>query len=464
MPKPAKKESLIQRLSPQWLMALGFLFAILIGALLLTLPVSSASGNMLTPVAALFTATSAVCVTGLSVIDIGTDLTLFGQLVVLTLIQLGGLGITTFGTFLLVLVGRRLSVQSEFVLMNSYGIDEVNGLRSLLRWTMGLTFLIEGIGAALLWTRYLLHAPELHLPPGLWTPLYYAIFHSVSAFCNAGFSLHRDSLIHFQKDPFFLGTVDLLIVLGGLGFLVLYNFITTKFWRRNLKTRGRITLHSKIALVATLLLIAFGTLSFATQEWSGALKDLPLAHKITCALFQSITPRTAGFNLVDMSQVTDVTRFTTSLLMVVGGSPGSSAGGVKTTTLVVLIMTIFAMCKNRRETVIFSRTVPYLVVREALVIFLLALFLIFTTFGVLLWTEAPLKPDDASKLLFETVSAAATVGLSINHTPLLSTAGRWVIIVTMFVGRLGPLAVALLIGAREEGQRIRYPEEEIVVG
>jgi trk system potassium uptake protein TrkH len=165
-----------------------------------------------------------------------------------------------------------------------------------------------------------------------------------------------------------------------------------------------------------------------------------------------------------MGQVRDTTRFTTSVLMLIGGSPGSAAGGVKTTTLVVLIMTILAMCKNRRETIIFSRTIPYAVVREALVIFLLAISLILTAFGTLLFTEAPLKPDDASKLLFETISAAATVGLSINHTSTLSLAGRWVIIVCMFVGRLGPLAVALLIGSREESQRIRYPEEEIVVG
>ena len=464
MPKPLKKESFVQRLSPQWLMALGFLFAILIGTLLLTLPAASATGAALTPVTALFTATSATCVTGLSVLDIGSDLTLFGQLVVLALIQLGGLGITTFGTFLLVLVGRRLSVQSEFVLMSAYGIDEVNGLRSLLRWTVGLTVLIEALGAFLLWTRYLIHAADLRLATDLWTPIYYAVFHSVSAFCNAGFSLHRASLIPFQDDPAFLCIIDLLILLGGLGFLVLYNLITTKFWRRNLKTRGRITLHSKIALTATLVLVCLGLVSFACQEWNHSLKELSLNSKVACSLFHSITPRTAGFNAVPMDQIKDVTRYTTALLMLIGGSPGSAAGGIKTTTLMVLIMTIIAMCRGRRETVIFSRTIPNTVVREAIVIFLLAVSLILTAYGILLWTEYPQKPDDAVKLIFETISAAATVGLSINHTPTLSTAGRWVIIVCMFVGRLGPLAVALLIGNRDEKRRIRHPEEEVVVG
>ena len=464
MRKTAKKEPFLKRLSPQWLMALGFLAAILTGAFLLSLPAANANGLRMGPVTALFTATSATCVTGLSVIDIGSQLTLFGQLVVLVLIQLGGLGITTFGTFLLVIVGRRLSVQSEFVLMSSYGIDEVKGIRSLLRWTIGLTFMTEAFGALLLWTRYVSHAPALQMPDGVWTPIYYAVFHAISAFCNAGFSLHRDNLMPFQSDLVFLTAIDLLIVFGGLGFLVLYNLITLKFWRRNLKTRGRITLHTKVALVATLLLILLGTAAFLGQEWDNALAKLPWTNKIACAVFHAITPRTAGFNVVDMGQIHESTRFTTSLLMLVGGSPGSSAGGVKTTTMVVLIMTIIAMCNSRGETVVFSRTVPYTVVREAIVIFLLAASLILTAYGVLLWTESPLKPDDASKLIFETVSAAATSGLSINHTPSLSTAGRLVIIVCMFVGRLGPLAVALLIGAREESQRIRYPEEEIVVG
>jgi len=337
-------------------------------------------------------------------------------------------------------------------------------VRSLLLWTMAFTLLFEGVGTFLLWLRYLQPPPGMDLSHAPGTALYYAAFHAVSAFCNAGFSLHRDNLIPFQSDPFYLGVIDLLIVSGGLGFLVLYNIITIKFWRSNLKTRGRITLHTKIVLLATLLLVLVGTVFFMAQEWSNTLKNLPLTDKICCSFFQAITPRTAGFNVVPMDQVKEITRFSTSLLMIVGGSPGSSAGGIKTTTFFVLVMTIIAMCKNRRETVLFSRTIPNAVVREAIVIFLLAISLILTAFGILLWTEFPQQPGDASKLLFETISAAATVGLSINHTGTLSTAGRCVIIVCMFVGRLGPLAVALLIGNRDESQRIRYPQEEIVVG
>jgi len=439
--------------------AWGFLAAILIGSVLLSLPAASSSGKWLPPLTALFTATSATCVTGLTVIDIGTELTLFGQIVVLSLIQLGGLGITTFGTFLLVLVGRRLSVQSEFVLMDAYGVDEVNGLRSLLLWTVTFTLFFEGLGAMLLWTRY---AQAGLLSSG--RSLYFAAFLSVSAFCNAGFSLHADSLISFRNDPVYLASICFLVVCGGLGFLVLYNLVTIKFWRRNLKTRGRITLHTRIVLFTTLLLVLIGALLFGSHEWSGTLDGLPLRDKLMNAFFHSVTTRTAGFNSVPMGAISELSRFTTTLLMFVGGSPGSSAGGIKTTTLVVLVMTIIAMCKNRRETVVFSRTLPNSVVREAIVIFLLAIFLILTAYGILLLTEFRQTPGDASKLFFETVSAFATVGLSIDHTHTLSDAGRCVIIVCMFVGRLGPLAVALLIGNRDEMQRIRYPQEEVVVG
>lgn len=459
-----RKESSPQPIHPQWLVALGFLIAILVGTDLLMLPVAAGNGKGLPFVTALFTATSATCVTGLSVIDIGTELTRFGQLVVLTLIQLGGLGITTFGTFLLVLVGRRLSVQNEFVLMDAYGVGKVTGIRSLLIWTMGFTVLFEGIGTLILWTRYLTPMAGRFAPPDFWTALYYAAFHAVSAFCNAGFSLHADSLTAFQNDALFVGTVELLIVFGGIGFLVTYNLVTIKFWRRNLMTRGRISLHAKIALYTTLILIVAGTVLFLAQEWSNTLGHLSPLSKISCALFQSITPRTAGFNIVPMDQIKGVTRLTTSLLMLIGGCPGSAAGGMKVTTLAVLVMTAIAMCKGRQETVLFSRTIPNAVVRESIVIFLLAVMLILTAYGLLLCTEHPLKDDGSAKLLFETVSAVATSGLSINQTTSLSTVGRWIIIACMYVGRLGPLTIALMIGNRDEKLRIRYPEEEIVVG
>lgn len=453
-----------QPLSFQSLVALTFLFAIGVGTILLCLPVANTSGQMRDVVSALFTSTSATCVTGLSVIDIGAELTRFGQTVVLMLMQLGGVGITTFGTFLLVLVGRRLSIQSEFVLMDAYGVEAVKGLRSLLLWIVGFSLCFEGIGTVLIWGRFMAHAAAVGTPISNGEAFYQALFLSVSAFCNAGFALQPDSLMSYKSDPVVLTTVSTLVVAGGLGFLVLYNIVTIKFWRRNRMARGRITLHTKIVLVATLALLVMGTTIFVISEWGHTLKELSFMDKMNCALFQGVAPRTAGFNVVPMSKINDFTQFMTTVLMLIGGSPGSAAGGIKTTTLVVLIMTVIAMCRNRRDTVLFNRSLSYAVIREAIVIFVLALSLVALAYGVLLLTEAPVPLGDAPKLMFETVSALATVGLSLDHTGSLSTAGRCVIIVCMYVGRLGPLAVALLIGTRDEGQRIRYPEEEVVVG
>jgi len=458
-----KKKSFWRGWNPHALVALGFGVAILMGSGLLMLPAAGSGGRALPWVSALFTATSATCVTGLSVINVGTDLSLFGQIVVLVLVQLGGLGITSFGTFVLVLAGRRLSLQSEFVLVDAYGAGGVKGLRALLVWTILLTLLFEGAGTAVLYWRYRVAGIEPGLHAGALRTLYYAVFHAVSMFCNAGFSLHSDSLCRFLHDPCYLATASVLIILGGLGFLTLYNLVTIKFWRRDLRERGRLALHTKIVLTATGLLLVGGTLLLLLHEWEASLKGLPFLHKITGAAFQAVTAHTAGANVLPMSQVSEGSRYVTSILMFIGGSPGSMAGGIKTTTLVVLVMTVYAMCRRRRETIIFSRTITNTVVRKAIVIFFLVLTLILVAFGVLLWTEAP-QGDGASRLLFETISASTTVGLSIDTTPLLSTVGRCVVILCMYIGRLGPLAVALLISSDDEPLRIRYPEEEVVVG
>jgi len=446
-------------MKPQWQISIGFGLAILLGGGLLTLPWANASGRWWNYLDALFTATSATCVTGLTVVDTGTHFTFFGQIVILSLIQLGGLGVMTFGTFLLVLVGRRLSVQNEFVLQNSFGVEEVRGMRSLLRYALGLTILIEGIGAACLTIRYL----ELGFVQR--DAIYYGVFHAVSAFCNAGFSLHPDSLIGFREDPAYLITIMTLIVAGGLGFLVLHNLASIKFWRRNRKTRGRLALHSRIVLATTILLIFGGWLVMLRTEWHASLGDLKLPDRLLCGLFQSVTPRTAGFNVASMNALSEPGRFATILLMFVGGSPGSTAGGVKTTTMVVLVLTIAAMLRGRRETELHNRTIPMAVVREALVIFLLGLFVVLIGFSLLLLAEGPRTGTDQSgRLLFETVSAFGTVGLSLDGTPNLSSAGRIVIMMCMFVGRLGPLTAALIIGNIDVNQRLRYPEEEVVVG
>jgi len=449
--KPAMK--------PQWLIGIGFGLAILLGAGLLMLPWANTSGRWWNFLDALFTSTSATCVTGLTLVDTGTHFTRFGQIVILSLIQLGGLGVMTFGTFLLVLVGRRLSVQNEFVLQNSFGVEEVRGIRSLLRYAIGLTILFEGAGAAILTMRYLESGFVRQ------EAIYHGIFHAISAFCNAGFALYPDSLTGFRGDPAYLVTIMALLVSGGLGFLVLHNLASIKFWRRNRKTRGRLALHSRIVLTTTLLLIFCGWLVMLGTEWFASLRNMDWPDRLLCSLFHAVTPRTAGFNVLDMGALSEPGRFATILMMFVGGSPGSTAGGVKTTTMVVLVLTIAAMIRGRRETELHDRTIPVAVVREALVIFLMGVLIVVAAFSLLLLTECPQTgTDQSARLLFESVSAFGTVGLSIGGTADLSAAGRIVIIVCMFVGRLGPLATALIIGNIDVNQRLRFPEEEVVVG
>lgn len=460
-----KKE--LKLIPPQWIIAGLFFFTIVVGALLLMLPFATVAEGSLPPLSAFFTSTSALCVTGLTVINIGTELTLFGQLVVLLLIQLGGLGIMTIGTFLLVIVGQRLSLQDENVLMSTYGTGEADNLRSLLRLSIGFTLLFESIGAILLWQCYLSPPPEYAklMGEGAGRPLYYAVFHSVSAFCNAGFSLHRNSLVSFHNTPLYMLTISTLVITGGLGFLVIYNLTKIRFWQRNLKTRGRLTLHSRVVLGSTVILLVVGTLLILLQEWNNTLADIPQIHnKICTAFFQAMTPRTAGFNALPMTELHGSTRFTTSLLMFVGGSPGSTAGGIKTSTLFVLIVTIFSICKGRTQTIFFHRCIPAHIVREAIIIFLLSLFGVLIAYGLLLYSEQPGTPGEASNLFFEAVSAFATVGLSMHTTATLSPMGEFIIMVCMYIGRLGPLTVALLIGSRNVIERIRYPEEEVVVG
>lgn len=453
----AKRRELAVR--PQWLLVLAFAQAILAGTALLMLPAANVTGAWLPFIDALFTATSAACVTGLTVIDTGSGFTLFGQLVILTLIQLGGLGVMTLGTFLLVLVGRRLSVRNEFVLMSSFGADEVHGLPSLLWRTLGFTLLFEGIGAAILTSRYLAQGFSLA------RAIYHGVFHAVSAFCNAGFALYSDSLSGWRHDPLYLLVVMALVVAGGLGFLALDNLSSVRFWRLNRRTRGRVSLHARVILLATGSLLLLGWVAFTALEWNASLGALAWIDKLLCGLFHSVTPRTAGYNVVDMETLSAPAQFLTMALMFVGGSPGSTAGGVKTTTVVVLLLTILAMARGRTETELFHRTIPGAVVREALVIFLLCFLFVGLSFGVILLTENTVAGSAQSfPLLFETVSAFGTVGLSLNLTPSLSVFGRATIILTMFVGRLGPLTVALIVGNRDQGQRLRFPEEEIVVG
>lgn len=449
--------------NPKWIVVRSFAFAILLGTFLLSLPVSNARHEWTPPLTALFTATSATCVTGLSVVDPGTFFSLFGQGIILILIQAGGLGIMTLGTFLLVLVGRRLGIQDEFVLIDSLGYDRIRGLPSLLRRAIIFTLLFETAGASIL-THRLITVHHIPFPTALWS----GVFHSVGAFCNAGFSIYTDSLYSFRNDPVILLTTATLIVLGGLGFLVLHELSSIRFWRQNRLIRGRLALHTKIALKTTGILILGGWIFAALLEWNNALGTLPIHGKVINALFLSIAPRTAGFSSVDYALVHPATLFLTMLLMFIGGSPCSTAGGIKTTTLAVLSRVTLAMTRGRSEIESHGRTISTRVVREALSIFFLSAGLVIAAFVMLLMTEQPplfaRGGSIADELLFETISAFGTVGLSTGITPSLSSVGRIVIILMMFIGRVGPLTLALIVGRRDIRQAIHLPEEELIVG
>ena len=450
-------------MKPRHLVVIGFIGAILLGAILLMLPASSPSNTWMKPMDAIFTSCSAVCITGLTVIDIGRDLSIFGQCVMLALVQLGCVGLMTLGTFFLVLMGRRLSLSSEFSLADAYGTSGIRGLRGLIVWVVVSMLILEGMGTYVLHAIFRESAAAAEMPDGmLW---FRAYFYAVMSFCNAGFSLDPGSLAVFRAQPLVLVTMGVLVIAGGFGFLVVYNLCSFQFWRRNLVKRGRISLHTRVVLIvsAVFLVGMFGAV--VCLEWNRALAPFGWQEKLGVAFFQAVTPRTCGFTVVPVHEMHAATRFLSEVLMFIGAAPGGAGGGIKVTTFMVFAITLVAICRGRGETVLFKRTVPEAIVREAIVI--VTVFAAFVTLGmtILLVSEGDNASLTFEKLLFETVSAVSTTGLSFDGTTAsLSTAGRIVLMLCMFSGRLGALAVVLLIGGQESRPTIRYPREELVVG
>lgn len=447
-------------LSPQLFIIGSVGMPIIIGSALFMLPWASRTGQGTDALTALFTATSAMCVTGHTLVDPGSYFSHFGQGVMLVLVQIGGLGFMTMAMSLLIIIGRRLSVRNETALALSMGMRDARQIKRFLLRTVLMSLAIEFIGAVILALRLM---AQRDLSAG--QAFYHGAFHSVCAFCNAGFSLYRDNLIGLRDDKIFLFTVMSLIVFGGVGFLVLSEFYYE--WRARRKKHMVLSLHSRMVVAGTVFLIMAGWIGFAALEWGNTLAPLTASEKMVCALFQSVTPRTAGFNVVDMAQTNPATRFMTIVLMFIGGSPGSTAGGIKTTTAVVLVFTALAMIRNRRNIVILGRTVSAGVVGTALSVFLISLIVVIGLFGLLLVTEQ--NSLVAGKftfdvLLFDAVSAFGTVGLSAGIMPLLTAGGKLIIIAFMFIGRVGPLTLALFIGMKEQRDLVRYPEEDIIIG
>lgn len=430
--------------------ALGFLGLIIVGAGLLIMPWARSAGTYGDLSTALFTACSAVCVTGLTVVDVGAEYSRAGQIVLLTLVEVGCLGLMTCGTFLLIAIGRRLSLVREFSLMNAYGVAQVKGLKGLICWVVGSMLVIEALGAVILYFHF--------------HDVYKSIFFSIMGFCNAGFSLYADSLAQFADEPYVILTMALETILGGIGFLVIYNLCTFRFSRRVSGARGRLTLHTRVVLRLTAILLVLTFVVFLALEWNGTMASFSWTKKLWVAFYQAVTPRTCGFCVIPTEDLHPLTRYIYETLMCIGGAPGSAAAGMKVTTLAVLVYTLTAMCRGERETIISSRVIPYDVVRESIIIVIAIVLFIELVTSALYLTEAG-GPIARDALHFEAVSAITTTGLSVGETTShLSFAGRIVIMIAMFIGRLGALSVVMMIGDRESTKHLRYPTEELVVG
>lgn len=443
-------------LSPTQTIVLGFALFILLGACLLNLPLVTRSGHSVGFTNALFTSTSAVCVTGLVVVDTNTTFNLFGQIVIIGLIQLGGLGIMFLSTMFSLLIGRRMGLKERLTIQESINLTTLSGVVRILTKILIAALVIEGIGALILSTRLI---PLFGVSSGIFK----SIFHAVSSFCNAGFDIFGSpgkeyvSLIPFQNDPVIVLTIGFLIIIGGLGFIV---------WRNvgKVKKPSQYMLHTKLVLIMTTALIVIGTLLILLFEYQNphTLKLLPWPEKLWNAFFQAVTPRTAGFNSVNIADMTIPSRFLTILLMFIGAAPGSTGGGIKVTTFFVILLVVLSNIKGQEEVSAFSRRIPFSVIQKSLSIFFTSmLIVIVTTMVLLIYQEGPFID-----VLYEATSAFGTVGLTAGITPHLHTVSKYQIILTMFLGRVGPLSAAIALSFHHSNKQkpYSYPEGKINVG
>ncbi|MBW6457193.1 MAG: potassium transporter KtrB [Trueperaceae bacterium] len=451
------------RLTPPQIVLLGFLGAIAVGTVLLVLPISHAPGIRLGWLDALFTATSAVCVTGLIVVDTGSDLSRFGQVVVLLLIKSGGLGILSVGALIAFTTGRRLGVVARLGLQAQTNRLQMGGVVRFVRNLLIFTTSAELLGALALWPAM---AREAGRAEGAWL----ALFHAISAWNNAGFSLFADSLVRFAADPWVVAVVPLLFVAGGLGLVVFVDVVSAvrAHWvRRGTPGAGRArvpwSLHTRLALVATGILVLVGAGGIAVLEWSNpaTLGALDPAARPLAAAFQGLTPRTAGFHVLEPADLTPAGQVLTMALMFIGANPSSTAGGVKTTTVAVLLLAAWAAVRGRGSAIAFGRGISGAMLARAAAVVTLALGIVTLAIFALAVSEAGVP---LPVLAFEAFSAFGTVGLSMGVTPDLSAAGRLVIVALMFLGRVGLLTVGLALAAAPPERPLRYPNEDVIIG
>lgn len=433
-----------------------FAGVIVLGTLVLALPISTVSGHEMRLIDAFFTAASAVAVTGLVVKDLGTDFTLTGQVVVLVLIQLGGLGYMVLSTVTVILLGKKIGIKQRLVMQEALNVLSVEGLVHLLRGILVVTAIVEGIGAVILAVRFSLDYP--------WPrAIYLGVFHSVSAFNNAGFSLFPTNLVAYQRDPVVNLVVTGLIIAGGLGFIVYRDL--RRYWRGEVY---RLTIHTKMVLSLTAGLIVIGTTVFWALEATNprTFGSLRLTDQLMVAYFHAVAARTGGFNTVDLSLCSGAALYLLIMLMIIGASPGGTGGGIKTSTFGTMLIGLWAGIRGQNDVTVFHRRMPQETVIRAFSVALLAFFL---TTGMTLVLQVS-EEQDFLRTLFEVASAFGTVGLStgdggvLSYVALFSDFGKFMIVLTMFIGRLGPLTVGVALIREEEHRRFRYPQERVLIG
>ncbi len=437
---------------------ISFLLVILVGSILLSLPISTVDGKSVSYTDALFTATTATCVTGLVTLPTVTTWSVFGQVVILCLIQLGGLGVITVMSWFMIALHKKIGISDRLLLQDTFNLNTLSGLVRFVKKVIAGTFIVEGIGALMYMTVFI---PQ-YGAKGIWI----SVFNSISAFCNAGIDIiSENSLCEYATNPVINVVTSFLIVTGGIGYVVWWDFIRViKLYKTHgLKCFKFMTLHSKIAIFMTVMLITFGAVLFFIFEYNNPLTmgNHNLFDKIQLSLFQSVTTRTAGFATIPQENFTNASAVISLLLMFMGGSPVGTAGGVKTVTIAVLVITAYSMVKDKNEITVFNRAISQKAVKKAIAVVGTSFVIMFVSTVLLsLVTDA-----DVIDILYETVSATATVGLTRNLTSSLNIWGKFIIITTMYLGRIGPITLAIALNTKKDKQNIvKTPYEDISVG
>ena len=431
------------------ILALGFLALILLGGVLLSLPISSKNGEATNFLDAVFTSTSAVCVTGLVTLNTSAHWSIFGQIVIITLIEIGGLGFMSFAVLFAMILGKKITLRERLVMQEAMNTYSIQGLVKMVRYVLIFTVSVQFFGALLLSTQFV---PEF----GLFKGIFFSIFHSISAFCNAGFDLFGNSLMNYSSNYVVILVISALIIIGGLGFTVLLEIYEFKGLKK-------LSLHSKIVILSSTILVFGGAILMFIFEYNnqGTIGNMNIQDKLLNSFFASVSPRTAGFNSVPLTEMSIAGNFLTIILMFIGGSPGSTAGGLKTVTLSIIVLTIISVIKGREDTEVFGRRFSKKIVYKAFTIAFIGISLVIGVTMILSCTE---KNVSFMQLLYEVVSGLGTVGLTLDLTPKLTIIGKILIMIMMYLGRVGILTVMFALTRKNDKRSYKYPEGKILIG